>query len=358
MLKHIRYGLIILCLIFPLLAQAKICTNDCDVRFTVTPNFTSACPSTDLSQTGIYTIKNDTAGPLELTDNIITNSDDTSPTGGSVTIVPAPNNDCGLSSGFTLAAGASCNISVDFQSPAPGMWIFDRILQITIPATSTEINSPAITLSCIPTILGSSTVTNTGNTFVNGDVAVSPGTAITGFSPGIVTNGSLRPTDSIAQLAHEYAITYYNNAIAQTCTTTYSTPQDLGGMTLMPGVYCFSSSAGLTGNLTLDGQGNPNSTFIFKIGSTLIAEAGSKVILENSAVNSNVTWAVGSSATLKTGTAFQGIIDAIDSITFVTRASLAGRAWAQGAAITLDTNMVNWTQDGAVALYANAINQN
>lgn len=352
MVKSLRYGLGIFCLTLPILAQAKPCTNDdCDVRFTVTPNFTSACPATALSQTGIYTIKNHTAGSLALTDSIIKNPDDTSSsTGGSITIGTAPNNDCGTSP-FTLAAGASCNILVNFESPTPGMWIFDQILQIGIPATSTEINSPAIALSCIPTILGSSTVTNTGNTFVNGDVAVSPGTSITGFPPGVITNGSLRLDDSIAALANSYAQTYYNSAVVQTCTTDL-TGQDLGGMTLLPGVYCFSSSAGLTGTLTLDGNGDPNSTFIFQIGSTLTTAASSNIILGNSAVNSNVTWAIGSSATLGTGTAFQGIIDAVTSVTFVTGTSLAGRAWAQNGAITLDTNRVNWTQDGAVALNA------
>jgi uncharacterized repeat protein (TIGR01451 family) len=112
-------------------------------------------------------------------------------------------------------------------------------------------------------------------------------------------------------------------------------------MTLVPGVYCFTSSAALTGTLTLDGQGNAGAVWIFQIGSTLVTAAStpvSKVELTNGAQACNVFWQVGSSATIQTGTQFVGSIVALTSITLVTGATVAGRALARNGAVAMDTN--------------------
>ena len=93
---------------------------------------------------------------------------------------------------------------------------------------------------------------------------------------------------------------------------------DLGGHTLTSGVYHFSSSAQLTGGLTLDAQSNPNAVFIFQMGSTLTTASGSSVILANGANAANIFWQVGSSATLGTTSAFKGNILALTSITLNT----------------------------------------
>jgi type VI secretion system secreted protein VgrG len=117
------------------------------------------------------------------------------------------------------------------------------------------------------------------------------------------------------------------------------TGMNLGGLTLAPGVYCFSSSAFLTGTLVLNGGGNPNAQFIFQIGTTITTASGSVVSLINSAQPANVFWALGTSATIGTATSFAGNILALASITFNTAATLAGRALA-GAAVTLDSNAI------------------
>ncbi len=189
-------------------------------------------------------------------------------------------------------------------------------------------------------VLAGSTVTNTGPTTVIGDLGVSPGTAVTGFPPGLVS-GVIHAGDAVATQAQTDATTAYNAAAGQPCDVTL-TGQDLGGKTLTPGVYCFASSAQLTGQLILDGQGNPSSVFIFQIGSTLTTASTASVVLINGAqpCSSNIFWQVGSSATLGTNTSFTGNILALTSITLNTGTVTTGGLYAHTGAVTLDSNNV------------------
>ncbi len=133
--------------------------------------------------------------------------------------------------------------------------------------------------------------------------------------------------------------TAYNTLAGMACNTDL-TGQDLGGLTLTPGVYCFSSSAQLTGNLTLDAQGNSQALFVFQIGSTLTTATNASVVVINGGQDCNVSWQVGSSATLGTATAFVGNILALTSITLNTTASVSGRVLARNGAVTLDNNAI------------------
>lgn len=200
-------------------------------------------------------------------------------------------------------------------------------------------------------VLGGSTVTNTGATIITGDLGVSPGSAVTGFPPGVVTGGSIHAADAVAGQAQADLTTAYNTAAGTPCNVDL-TGQDLGGMVLTPGVYCFTSSAFLTGTLTLDFQGNPNAVFLFKIGSTLTTSSASSVVLTNNALVTcppNVNWQVGSSATLGTGSTFVGNILALTSITLTTGTNVIGRTLARNGAVTLDTNSVNSAACASVA---------
>jgi hypothetical protein len=189
-------------------------------------------------------------------------------------------------------------------------------------------------------VLGGSTVTNTGSSIIVGNLGVSPGTAVTGFPPGVVTPpGIIHSADAIAAKAQVDLTTAYN-ALAGTPTLTDLTGQDLGGLTLTPGVYSFSSSAQLTGTLHLNALGNPNAVFIFKIGSTLTTASSSSVVMEGSGSSCTVFWQVGSSATLGTHTSFAGNILALTSITLTTGANVSGRVLARNGAVTLDGNNV------------------
>jgi hypothetical protein len=191
-------------------------------------------------------------------------------------------------------------------------------------------------------VLGGSAVTNTGATTVNGNVGVSPGSSVTGFPPGVVVGGAIHSNDAVAMQAQNDLTTAYNNIATTPCTVDL-TGQNLGGLTLTPGVYCFSTSAQLTGALTLDALGNANALFLFKIGSTLTTASNSSVTVINNGGSScnKVFWQVGSSATLGTGTSFTGDILALSSITLTTGSNTNGRALARNGAVTLDTNSVN-----------------
>ncbi|MGB7556564.1 MAG: ice-binding family protein [Candidatus Korobacteraceae bacterium] len=189
-------------------------------------------------------------------------------------------------------------------------------------------------------ILGASTVTNTGPSVVFQNLGVAPGTSITGFPPGIVL-GTIHDDDAVAMQAQADALTGYN-FLAGLAPTQILTGQDLGGLTLHPGVFFFASSAQMTGTLTLDFEGLSNMMFVFQIGSTLTTASASSVMVTNPGSNDEVFWQVGSSATLGTTTDFYGSIIADQSITLNTGANITcGRAIALNGAVTMDTNNVD-----------------
>lgn len=187
-------------------------------------------------------------------------------------------------------------------------------------------------------VVGGSAITNTGATSVTGNIGTSPGTAITGFPPGNLT-GTLHSNDAVAQGAQTDVTTAYNVLAGQACTTNL-TGTDLGGLTLTSGVYCFATSAMLTGTLTLDAQQNPNAVFIFQIGSMLTTASAAKVVVTNGGIDCNVFWQVGSSETLGSGSQFIGNTLATTSITLTTNASSHGSLFAQNGAVTMDSNQI------------------
>jgi hypothetical protein len=210
------------------------------------------------------------------------------------------------------------------------------LLPLTLPSARADLLGTAASFA----VLAGSTVTNTGPTTIDGDLGVSPGTAVTGFPPGIVS-GTMHEADAVAGTAQHDLTTAYN-ALAGLPFNENLTGQDLGGMTLLPGVYFFSSSAQLTGTLTLNAQGNDNALWVFEIGKTLTTASSSVVQVINGGPDDGLFWQVGSSATLGTGTSFEGSILAAQSITLDTGAIIpCGRALAENAAVTMDTNVIS-----------------
>jgi Ice-binding-like len=179
-------------------------------------------------------------------------------------------------------------------------------------------------------VLGGSTVTNTGATTVDGSLGLSPGTAITGFPPGLVLPpGTTDTTNAAAAQAQSDLTAAYVDAAGRPLDAT--TTADVANLTLQGGVYAGPSKGAmsLTGPLVLDGAGDPSSVFIFQTDSTLITGSASTVTLINGAQECNVFWQVGSSARLGTGSLFTGNILALTSIAVTTGVTVHGRALAR-----------------------------
>jgi hypothetical protein len=192
-------------------------------------------------------------------------------------------------------------------------------------------------------LLGGSGITNVSSqTYIIGDVGSSPTPTVTGLKQSQVKGHLyLKRSPATAQAQKDLTVAYDQAAGAQ-CGTDL-TGKDLGGMRLGPGVYCFSSSAGLTGALILDAQGNPDSQWVFQIGSTLTTATGSKVEIvlghkqppwSKGLRGCNVYWQVGSSATIGTSSTFVGKILALTSIT-LNGGIFRGKSLARNGAVTM-----------------------
>jgi type VI secretion system secreted protein VgrG len=209
------------------------------------------------------------------------------------------------------------------------------------PSVTLAATAPTLGVASTFAVLGATpNVTNTGSTIITGDVGVSPAASLVGFPPGSVI-GTIHLADTVAANAQLANTAAFGSLSSQACDTSFAGATDLAGMTLAPGVYCFSTSAANTGLLTLDAGGDASAVWVFKIASTLITGSASSVVMANSGQSCNVFWQVGSSATLGTTTSFAGSILALTSITLQTGATLSGRALAQTGTVSLASNSVS-----------------
>jgi type VI secretion system secreted protein VgrG len=192
-------------------------------------------------------------------------------------------------------------------------------------------------------VLGAQTVTNTNATTLHGDLGVAPGSAITGTG-GITfaSGGVMHQLDAVAAQAQLDANAAYNRLQALTGGIDLS-GQDLGSVgRLTSGIYRFSTSAALTGAMTLDFANDPGGVIIFQIGSTLTTASNSVVNVINGTSSNGIYFQVGSSATLGEGSAFAGNILAQQSVSFGSAASIGcGRALALTASVTMIGNSIS-----------------
>ena len=201
-------------------------------------------------------------------------------------------------------------------------------------------------------ILAGSTIANIPTSVITGDVGVSPsaGSFIAGFGLTEVTGtiyavDASYPTAGVAVIdparltAAKGDLTIaYNDAAGRTPVPAgdFLNPGagNLGGLTLVPGLYKFTGAALLSGSdLVL--TGSANDVWIFQVGSEFTVEEGMHVVLAGEAQAGNIFWQVGTSATLGVGSVMQGTIMADQSITLASGATLNGRALTSIAAVTL-----------------------
>lgn len=195
--------------------------------------------------------------------------------------------------------------------------------------------TPAVglgTAASFSVLAGTPAVTNSGATTIDKDVGIHPAASVTGFPPGMV-GGQIHAGDAVALQAKSDLTVAYLDAASRPLTATHGA---LGGLTLVGGVYNAGGvTLNLTGTLTLDGQNDPNSVWIFQATSDLITASSSSVGFVNGGSPCNVFWQVTSSATLGAGSTFVGTILALTSITLANGVTVKGRALARNGTVTL-----------------------
>lgn len=193
-------------------------------------------------------------------------------------------------------------------------------------------------------IMATAAITNTGNSIINGDLSLQPGSSMTGFPPGIV-NGAVHINDSVATQARNDLLAAYNYAKGLPPGTTISGGADLGALYITgmpPGTYTSGSTMLVSTPLTLDAGGDANAVWVFQIGSSLTTSAN--VSLANGAQAKNVFWVPTLDATVGVGTVFSGTIVSGRDVTAVTGATVNGRILAgatTAGTIALQTSTVN-----------------
>jgi hypothetical protein len=207
-------------------------------------------------------------------------------------------------------------------------------------------------------VLAGQAVTDVPSSVITGNVGLSPAAGT--FYAGLTTpevSGTIYAVDTtgpagaagnnpgLMTTAKNDLTTAFGTAAGQTPTTTFSAGDNqLGGQTLVPGVYAFghATTANITAAspLTLNGQGDPNAVFVFQASSDLVTASSSVVQLINGAQACNVFWEVGSSATLSSSSTFVGTLMALTSATLNTGATVQGRILVRNAAVTLDHNTI------------------
>jgi hypothetical protein len=202
----------------------------------------------------------------------------------------------------------------------------------TALAGGTPAPVPLLTAANFAVLAGTPSVENTGPTIVTGNLGIHPAAAVNGFPPGIV-NGTIHAGNAVALQAKTDLTAAYLDAELR---PSVPVACDLGGLTLVAGVYDpVDCTLGLTGTLTLNGQNDPNSVWIFQAPSDLVTASSSSVVFINGGSPCNVFWQVTSSATLGSGSSFVGTIMALTSITIANGVTVNGRVLARNGTVTM-----------------------
>lgn len=185
-------------------------------------------------------------------------------------------------------------------------------------------------------------INNTGASSITGNVGTNSN-PVTGFPPGTIV-GEIHISDALTIQAATDVAEAYSDLTSVACDefigSTLGNEQVLG-----PGVYCLGDggTSTLTGNLTINGESDPNSIFIIKINGAFSADALSSITLVNLANPANVYWQVNGAFSLGSGALFTGTVIANGEIILSSNSSIQGRGLSTAGSITLDNSVVTRT---------------
>lgn len=179
---------------------------------------------------------------------------------------------------------------------------------------------------------GGGAFTNTGASVITGDIGTNVG-ALTGFPPGSIT-GVIHVADSVTALASTNLGTAYASLNSLTCDSTIGATMG-NGQILTPKVYCITTLATISGNLTLNAQGNPNAIFVIKVNGALSTGTFTNILLINSANLNNVYWQVNGAFTLGDNSIFRGTLIANGALNLLPQSSILGRGLTTAGAISI-----------------------
>jgi len=184
-------------------------------------------------------------------------------------------------------------------------------------------------------VLAGSSIINTGNTRIDGEVGLSPGFWVNGFPKDLLVWTQHTKFSKSTQAKLDLT-TAYNDSEGRRSADVVHLTGNIGGLTLTPGLYNSLSSLSISkGNLTFDALGKSNAVFIIQIASRLSTRPETKVILKGGALASNIFWQVGETATFGSHSNFKGTVMALKSIKFFNGASLDGRGLSRGGEVDL-----------------------
>lgn len=293
----------------------------------------------------------DANGPLGLTSIVVTPNPRIFGVGGTGPFTATASNDLGAPVAFTPAwsvnhGGGTINASTGMFTAGTDTGVFTNTVKATdgsvfgeatviVTSDTSLLHAGLLKSAAANGIMAGQSFTCVTEGTINANIAISPGSTVTGFPPCVIT-GVKHLADAIALLAQNDLTAAYDSLMGLPCPGANLITADIGSTTKAAGVYCSTSSIGVTGTLTLDAGNDTAATFVFQAPSTLTT-AGN-VVLINGAKAHNVYWVVGSSATLGTGSQWQGNVITLSSITMVDNANLIGRALARNGSVALGNN--------------------
>lgn len=229
----------------------------------------------------------------------------------------------------------------------------------TFRTGTTEANGPAVVNLGTAggfAILAKSGIDTIPQSVITGHVGVSPidSTALTGFTLTLDGSGTFATSAQITGKAYaadytsptpaNLTVAIGNMETAFTDAAGRTTPDftelgagEIGGLTLVPGLYKWGTGVLITTDVTLDG--GPNDVWIFQIAGGITQAANIDVQLAGGALARNIFWQSAGAVALDTGAHLEGNVLSMTEITLATGASINGRLLSQ-TAVTLDVATV------------------